>query len=233
MVAVAIPTKTVPAVAVLGGVAAAAWVVLAAGIGGHTSHDDVLGHGHPPHPAEVGALIVGWLLMVAAMMLPPEIGSAVRNRSFRIGATTATAVVAVTAATWTVFAIIVLSGDSVLHALADSRPWLAYLVTPTVLIGVGLYQLTPIKRRLLDTTRCSPTLSWRHTLSCLGSCGALMLVMFAFGVGSLLWMGVLTAVMVAERSVRTALVPTLTRVVGVLLIMAGLYAAAVPGSITG
>ena len=53
-------------------VAAAAWLALAAGAG-HTTHDEVLGSGHAPDPAAVLALLGGWQLMVAAMMLPPEI----------------------------------------------------------------------------------------------------------------------------------------------------------------
>lgn len=57
------------------GVAAAAWVALAAGAG-HTTHDEVLGPGQGPDPAAIAALLGGWQLMVAAMMLPPEIASA-------------------------------------------------------------------------------------------------------------------------------------------------------------
>ena len=40
----------------------------------------------------------------------------------------------------------------------------------------------------------------RHGLFCVGCCWALMLVMFAVGVASLVWMGLLTAVMVHEKT---------------------------------
>ncbi|HEY7488712.1 MAG TPA: DUF2182 domain-containing protein [Streptosporangiaceae bacterium] len=233
MVVASARARPVPAVVVLGGVAAAAWVALAAGVGGHTSHDEVLGHGHALHLAEVAALIAGWQLMVAAMMLPPEVGSAVRDSAVRTGVAAACGVVAVTAAVWTAFAIVALSGDSLVHELAGSRPWLAHLVAPAVLIGAGLFQLTPVKRRLLDATRCTPTLSWRHTLSCLGNCGTLMLVMFAVGVGSLIWMAVLTAVMVAERAVRPALAPWVTSFAGVALIITALHTTAGHHSMIG
>ena len=40
----------------------------------------------------------------------------------------------------------------------------------------------------------------RHGAFCVGCCWALMLVMFAVGVASLVWMAVLTAVMVHEKT---------------------------------
>lgn len=229
MDAVTTRARSLPAAAVLGGFAATAWLVLAAGIGGHTSHDDVFGHGHSPEASQFVALFAGWLLMIAAMMLPPEAGSAIRNRLSGTSAATALRVAAVTAVVWMIFGAVVLAGDSVLHEVAEDRPWLANLVTPVVLIGCGLFHFTPYKRRALETARCTTALSWRHTAGCLVSCGALMLVMFAFGVGSLFWMAVLTAVMVAERVLRPALASWLTRLVGAALIIAGLYAAASVG----
>jgi predicted metal-binding membrane protein len=210
------------AAAALGGVAAAAWVALAAGIAGHTSHDEVLGDGQ--HSA---ALLGGWLLMVAAMMLPPEITSVAGSRggSARRWWVVTGAVIAATCTVWTGFAIVALAGDTLVHRLAGSWPAVAGLVTPVLLIGAGVFQLSPAKQRLLDATRHSPDPAWRHALRCLGSCWALMLVMFAVGVGSLAWMAVLTVVMVAERAVRPALVPWLTGLAGVALIIAGLQAA--------
>ena len=40
----------------------------------------------------------------------------------------------------------------------------------------------------------------RHGAFCVGCCWALMLVMFAAGVASLLWMALLTAVMIHEKT---------------------------------
>ena len=40
----------------------------------------------------------------------------------------------------------------------------------------------------------------RHGLFCVGCCWALMLVMFAVGAASLIWMAVLTALMVHEKT---------------------------------
>jgi predicted metal-binding membrane protein len=235
------PAAAPVAAAALGGVAAAAWVALAAGVGGHTSHDDVLGHGsglgHALHPATFAALFGGWLLMVAAMMLPPEIasagwaGSPVARRGWAAAGAVAAKVAGTTCAVWMGFAVVALSGDALVHALVGSWPWLTGLVAPAVLLGAGAFQLTPAKQRLLAEVRLSYSdraaghPSWRHALRCVGSCWALMLVMFAVGMGSLVWMAVLTALMIAERAVRPALAPWLTTLAGVALIITGLQTA--------
>jgi hypothetical protein len=221
-----LPATAVTSRAALAIVAAAAWAVLVIGLAGHTTHDEVLGHGHVPQPATLAALIGGWLLMVAAMMLPPELVSGGRGGAppgattgapsgagtgvppgkttgVPPGTTTAAATAALAAATfavWTAFAIVALSGDAVVHALADSRPWLERSVAPAVLIGAGLFQLSPGKGRLLAAARRPAGRPWRHAVRCLGSCWALMLVMFAVGLGNLIWMIVLTVVMTAERA---------------------------------
>jgi predicted metal-binding membrane protein len=254
----AAPAAAPVAAAALGGLAAAAWVALAAGVGGHTSHDEVLGHGsglgHASHPATFAALFGGWLLMVAAMMLPPEIasagwvGSPVARRGWAAAGAVAAKVAGTTCAVWMGFAVVALSGDALVHALVDSSPWLTGLVAPAVLVGAGAFQLTPAKQRLLaevrlgysDRTTSSDRTdtgvhpngrnterpvghpSWRHALRCVGSCWALMLVMFAVGMGNLVWMAVLTALMIAERAVRPALAPWLTTLAGVALIITGL-----------
>jgi predicted metal-binding membrane protein len=226
--------------AALAVVAAAAWAVLAVGLAGHTTHDDVLGHGHVPHLATVAALIGGWLLMVAAMMLPPEIVTA-RTRGAPTPAPTAAptpgptagataALAAATFAVWTGFAIVALSGDAVVHALADSRPWLERSVAPAVLIGAGLFQLSPGRGRLLAAARSTSGRPWRHAVRCLGGCWALMLVMFAVGLGNLIWMILLTVVMTAERVERRR--ARLTGVLaGLALIVVGVLVAIQPDRI--
>jgi predicted metal-binding membrane protein len=44
------------------------------------------------------------------------------------------------------------------------------------------------------------TIGARHGLHCVGCCWALMLVMFAAGVASLIWMALLTTIMVREKT---------------------------------
>ncbi len=70
------------------------------------------------------------------------------------------------------------------------------LFTATLLIGAGLYQLTPVKRACLDSCRSlarylaerfrpGPTgalrLGWKHGLYCVGCCWFLMALLFAGG----------------------------------------------------
>jgi predicted metal-binding membrane protein len=78
-----------------------------------------------------------------------------------------------------------------------------------------VFQFTPLKGRYLKQCR-SPLsfcvryyrkgvgaawrLGLRHGMFCLGSCWALMLVMFGLGVGSLVWMAMLAGVLVVEKT---------------------------------
>jgi predicted metal-binding membrane protein len=119
-----------------------------------------------------------------------------------------------------------------------SWPWLENhegLILTGTLVLVGAYQLSPLKDRCLTVCRDPFTFLWRHYrrglrgglnlglrhgLWCLGCCWALMLLMFATGVGSLLWMLALTAVMVAEKTTRWG--ARLVVPVGVALVVSGL-----------
>src|SRR3954451_22556709 len=173
--------QAVPVAVALAAVAAAAWLALGSGVG-HTTHDVVLGSGHAPHPAAVAALLGGWTVMVAAMMLPPEIASMAAGRpcSSRSWWSEAAFVTLTTCATWTGFAILALTGDAVVHEVAESRPQLAGLVAPAVLVSAGAFQLsTPHRHLLAAASRHSRAAPWRRAIWNVGSCGGLMLVVFA------------------------------------------------------
>lgn len=96
-----------------------------------------------------------------------------------------------------------------------------WLYTHPSLIGAvtfaiaGSFPFSPLKKRCLQqphgavscVVRCCRQgvgaawhLGLRHGMLCLGCCWALMLMMFGLGVGSLVWMAVLTGVMVVERT---------------------------------
>ncbi len=79
----------------------------------------------------------------------------------------------------------------------------------------GAFQFTPLKDACLDKCRHPAQfltrhyrrgtagaflLGVRHGAFCLGCCWALMLVLFAAGMASLLWMAALTALMVHEKT---------------------------------
>src|SRR3954452_11765021 len=222
--------QAVPAAVALAAVAAAAWLALGSG-GGHTTHDDVLGSGHAPDPAAGAALLRGWAVMAAAMMLPPEIASMAAGWpcSSRSWWTEAGSVAVTTCAAWTGFAILALTGDAMVHKVAESRPQLAGLVAPAVLVGAGAFQLSTPPRHLLDAARESRPAPWRRAIWNVGSCGGLMLVVFALEVGNLLAMAALTAVMTLERAATPRMERLTAALVGWALIAAAALVAIQPG----
>ncbi len=130
-----------------------------------------------------------------------------------------------------------------LESLVDAFPSFssaANVVGGVVLIGAGLYQLSPLKDRCLS--HCRTPLSfivhdWReghggalrmgihHGWYCLGCCWALMVVMFPVGVMNLAWMGGLALLIFVEK-----LVPRghhwVARLSGLALALAGVFLAA-------
>ena len=139
---------------------------------------------------------------------------------------------------WVAFAPVALAADAGLHVLVHSWPWLEAhegLILAGALVLAGAYQLSPLKDACLTACRSPESLLWQHYrrgvpaaarigalhgLWCVGCCWALMLVMFATGVGSLAWMAGLTAVMVVEKATRWG--ARLVVPVGVALISGGL-----------
>jgi predicted metal-binding membrane protein len=171
--------------------------------------------------------------MAAAMMLPPEIASpTARGPHYRRpGWTEAAFTTLTTCAVWTGFAIAALAGDAVVHQVAESRPQLAGLVAPTVLVGAGGFQLSALRRQLLVAAAHSSASPWRRAICGLASCCALMLVVFALDVGNLPAMAALTVVMTVERAAHPRLQPLTGPLVGWALIAAGALVAIQPGLI--
>jgi predicted metal-binding membrane protein len=203
-----------------------AWALLGvltmAGVHEQASHDALLAHGH--HGLGITQLLVFlglWALMAVAMMLPPTL-PAIAAHAENATARHVTSAIAAIVAVWSGFAVAALAGDAVVHELVESGtvPGSVQATIPAfVLIMAGIFQLSPVKRRLLAASR-PPVAPWRHAVACVGSCWALMLVMFALGTGSLLLMGVLTAVMMLEQLVpRGEIVASLA---GVALFAVGL-----------
>jgi predicted metal-binding membrane protein len=140
-------------------------------------------------------------------------------------------------AVWTGFAVLALIGDAAVQALVAGWAWLAArpgLVLGGTLVLAGAFQFSPLKNACLRACRSPVGFLWqhyrrgaaggwqlglRHGMSCLGCCWALMLVMFGTGVGSLVWMVGLTAVMVIEKTARRG--ARLVAPVGVVLLVAG------------
>ena len=119
-----------------------------------------------------------------------------------------------------------------LHEAVEQAPALAGIIAPGLVFLAGIYQFTPMKRACL--ARCCPegtsfatlvrpghrspwTLGLRQAVFCLGSCWALMLLMFALGGVSLIGMLVLGLISAAERLDVHG--PVLVRAVGIFLVL--------------
>ena len=160
--------------------------------------------------------------MIAAMMLPsslPLVGlytraSARAPRRRRAMA----AFLGGYALVWSAFGLAAFGADAGLHAVINSSPWLEshdWWIGGSVLALAGAFQFTSLKDACLDKCRHPAQfmmryyergpaggmrLGMRHGAFCVGCCWALMLVMFAAGVASLIWMALLTGVMIHEKT---------------------------------
>ncbi len=235
------------------GLVALAWLALLAsqvtGIAPLLHHHALIENG-PPAPVALAAFLAGWLVMVAAMMLPASLPTAravaAGMAHLRRPRLAMAAFAAAFAGVWVLFGIVAFAGDAVLHRIVDATPWLAarpYLVEAGVLALAGVYQWTPLKRRFLLACRHPATrvasadgrrtgaarLGVRHGLDCLGSSWALMLLMFAEGFANLWWMAALTAIMTYETSGRRG--ARLATWAGIALVFIGV-AALSPSSLT-
>lgn len=172
-------------------------------------------------PLAAVVFLAAWQVMIVAMMAPvtlPQIWRALGPHA-QPGAPSwrALAIVAlVFGSVWTAFGLLAFSGDTGIHHLVDAWPWLAahsFVIGATTLALAGLFQLTPWKADCLALCRDPRTLfarqpPWRaslaYGLASVGSCWALMLIMFGLGVGGLGWMLALTSAMLAESASQSA-----------------------------
>ena len=166
----------------------------------------------------------GWLLMIAAMMLPTALPllrlfdrmvQPRRDYTALMGL-----LIAGYLAVWVGFGVAAHLVDAAVHAGVRQSEWLmlnGWAVGAAVLAVAGLFQFSGLKYRCLDKCRApfgfiaerwqgpQPWRSaWRlgrdHGLYCVGCCWALMLLMFVVGTGSVGWMLVLAGIMAAEKN---------------------------------
>jgi predicted metal-binding membrane protein len=123
---------------------------------------------------------------------------------------------------WIFFGVLVLTGYLSWQWLLASSPWLAGRAPaggPFLLLLAGAFQFSSLKYKCLEKCR-SPfsfviehwqgrherwqafRLGIDHGVFCVGCCWALMLLMFAVGAGSLVWMLILALLMAVEKNVR-------------------------------
>jgi predicted metal-binding membrane protein len=201
----------------------------------------------------VGLFLAMWVAMMVAMMFPsvyPMVLLFARVSKGQAGQSGRTQVptwifVAGYLTIWTLIGGVMYLASLLVHWVSGqvSWPWeWSFVGSAVVLIGAGLYQLSSWKGVCL--THCRSPLSfilhqWRegtlgafrmgidHGAYCVGCCWGLMLVMFAMGLMSLAWMGVLTVVIFLEKVTHYG--PTLSKVVGGVLIVLGVGSLLHPG----
>ncbi len=205
---------------------AAAWVAAiaaqAAGAAALVHHDALILDDEPPLAVAALAALLAWQVMIAAMMLPSSLPlvrlyARASQRAPRRGRSMA-AFIGGYAAVWSAFGLAAFGADAGLHAAVDASPWLErhdWWIGGSVLALAGAFQFTSLKDACLDKCRHPGQflmryyergpgggfrLGARHGLFCVGCCWALMLVLFAAGVASVLWMALLTAVMIHEKT---------------------------------
>jgi predicted metal-binding membrane protein len=205
--------------------AATAWAVMVLawteGWAGDFGHGHLIEHGPGIVPA-LGLFLCAWQVMVAAMMLPSSIpafrwfGELTSARS-DWGALDASFLGGVLLL-WTGFGMLAFLGDDALHHLVHGWAWLGHrpwLIGGGVMVLVGAYTLSPLSARCrTEVGHVSGRRShgrglgpaqalWLgvdHGLRRLRRCWALMLLSFAIGMGSLVWMAALSTLMTLERS---------------------------------
>jgi predicted metal-binding membrane protein len=199
--------------------------------------------------AQYGILIAAmWVVMMIGMMLPSAAPAILLYSRILRGSAGASAPVARTYAfmggyllAWIGFSLLatvlqgLLAKTLLLSPMMQSaHSWLS----AALLMVAAIYQLTPLKQTCLGSCR-SPaeflTRNWRpgiggamrlgvhHGLYCVGCCWALMLLLFAGGVMSLLWIGAITLYVLAEKLLPRGVQGS--RWAGALLLLMAIYLA--------
>jgi predicted metal-binding membrane protein len=164
------------------GLAAAAWTVAV-----HQMHGMNMGVA-----TDLGSLrffVVAWVAMMAAMMLPAALPALVRR------ARAATSGLAVPRFALSYLTVWTVAG---LVAYTLYRPH-GTAAAGVLTVAAGLYELTPLKRTCRRRCRENVRSGSRFGLYCLGSSIGPMVVLLAVGAMSVTWMGVVAAVVIAQK----------------------------------
>jgi predicted metal-binding membrane protein len=203
----------------LGGATVLAWLYVALATG-------AIGGGGGPMRA-MGGLAVGftismWVVMMAGMMLPSAAPMVVTfdalSRRSAGHLLRAAAFVGAYLTVWAGFSVggagaqLALRSARLLSPAGAATPFLA----AGLLIGAGLYQLSPLKDACLRRcrtplgflltewrpgTRGAATMGLRHGVECVLCCWGIMALMFVVGTMDLRWMAALTLLMLVEKTV--------------------------------
>ena len=197
-----------------------------------------------------------WATMMAAMMLPSLMPTTLlfanvsAEHQRRGGSFVPTWVfIGGYLAAWTAYGLLAYGAfRAIQSAHIGALSWHAQgpLIAGGAIVAAGLYQLSPLKRTCLR--RCRSTMDyvrggWRpgwsgaarmglkHGAFCIGCCWGLMLVLFALGVMSIVWMLVVAGLIFAEKVLPFG--ERISRVFAVAFVLAGIWVAAAPSSVPG
>ena len=168
----------------------------------------------------------GWLLMMAAMMLPTALplidrfdrAVAARADRRRLLALVISGYLVI----WAGFGVVAHVADAALHHAVRHSEWLVlngWILGALILAAAGLFQFSRLKYRCLARCRTSFSFIARHWhgphplrnalllgldhgVFCVGCCWAIMLLMFVVGTGNVGWMLALGSAMALEKNTR-------------------------------
>ena len=202
-----------------------------------TGSAEVFGHdqGRLQAIPALGLFLVGWLVMVAGMMLPSSLPTFARVDSgmgsetrvgpsgFLVGYFLA----------WAAFGVAAFTGDRVLHVAVERMPWIAQrpeLIVAGIAMFAGVAEMLgrPAPPLLPAVSRHGGAfaLGKAHAIDRIRRCWPLMLFAMAVGMGNAVWMVGLTLVMALELRPRAS---ATLRLIGLLLFGVGAAVVIEPG----
>lgn len=237
---VATRTRQRPGGVAVASLVAGAWLVLVAFVvtgNGGVIHHARLTQGSLPLWIATALFLVGWQVMVWAMMVPASL-AAIQGREPR----DTVFFIAGYMAVWSGFGLFAFVTDIGVHATVSHWPWLAshpWLIAGGALVLAGAYQFSNLKVASLAACRAMagdrrsggngsrPSLRFGlgYGVKCLGASWALMLLAFAVGAASVGFRALIAGAMVWEITPQGAHVARLT---GYGLIAVGLFVLAGP-----
>lgn len=188
----------------------------------------------------INLYVLGWVLMIAAMMLPTTFPLIEMFRRLTLRHKNQALLISLLVGgyltVWLSFGVVAHAADWLVLEAVDRLDPLkrgTWTIGAGVVLLAGLFQFTSLKYRCLD--KCRTPLSFvtrywrqqggragafmlgvRHGAYCVGCCWALMLLMFAVGAGNVGWMLALGAIMAVEKNLPWG--RRLSPVLGVLLL---------------
>jgi len=198
---------------------------------------------HPWGPLDLLLMFTMWAVMMVAMMVPTA-GPMVllfatfnrkRREQDRPFASTSVFLLGYLAI-WIAFSVIAALAQWSLHRAALLSPMMVStspVLGGSLLIAAGIFQWTPLKNTCL--THCRSPLDFfsshwregtggalsmglRHGAYCVGCCWVLMALLFVAGVMNLLWIAILSAFVLVEKTIPARTNKWVGRIAGLLLI---------------